>query len=152
MLNESIDKAISEANPTWAPGFIPEAAANFRVFLGEVSEVVARCSKGRLEPNQRFNRMEYHLLRVDGVRYKPISSDIRCGKRSIIFRAVFKDGRVAEAYTDGRERQYSVEEVRGMLGNFGKRVTWSDFDHHRERYFPPPPPKPTPADVSKQWE
>ena len=151
LLNESIDDALAQMNPTQAPGLIPEAAANSRVFLREVTEVVARCSKGRLEPNQKYNKLEYHLVRADGAHPKPIATRTGCGEKSLIFRATFKDGRVAEAFTDGRERQYPVAEVRGMVREFGKNVTWSDWDAHRERYFPPPP-EPSPRDVAKEWE
>ncbi|WP_244224426.1 hypothetical protein [Corallococcus sicarius] len=154
LLNESIDAALAEMNPMHAPGLIPEAAANSRVFLRELKEVVARCRMGRLEPNQKYNRLEYHLVRVDGVRLKPIVSGVGmgCGTNPLIFRATFKDGRVAEAFTDGRERQYSVAEVSHRVREFGKNVTWSDWGYHRERYFPPEPPAPPPQDVAKEWE
>ncbi|AKQ63996.1 hypothetical protein A176_000908 [Myxococcus hansupus] len=152
LLNESIEKAISQMNPNWSPGLIPEAAANTRTFLGEVSEVVARCSMGPREPGQKWNKLEYHLTRVDGVRYKPIYTGIRCGRSSLIYRAVFKDGQVAEAYTDGSERQRPVEDVRGIVREFGKSVTWSDRDYHPQRYYPPPPTSPSRADIEKQWE
>lgn len=152
LLNESIDRALADMNPRNAPGLIPEAAANSRVFLHEVAEVVARCSMGRLEPNQKYNKLEYHLVRVDGVRFKPIYTGTRCSEKTIIFRATFKDGRVDQAFTDGRERQSSVDDVRGRVAEFGQKVTWSDWDHHRARYFPPPPPPPTPRDVAKEWE
>ncbi|GHG65707.1 hypothetical protein [Comamonas sp. JC664] len=152
LLNESIEGAISQMNPNWSPGLIPEAAANTRTFLGEVSEVVARCSMGPHEPNQKWNKLEYHLTRVDGVRYKPIYTGIRCGRSSLIYRAVFKDGQVVEAYTDGSERQRSLEEVRGIVRPFGKGVTWSDRDYHPERYFRPKPTAPSRAELEKQWE
>ncbi|WP_228565184.1 hypothetical protein [Myxococcus sp. AB036A] len=152
LLNESIEDAISKMNPRNSPGLILEAAANTRTFLGEVSEVVARCSMGPHEPNQKYNRLQYHLTRVDGVRYKPIYTGIPCRRPPIIFRAVFKDGRVAEAFTDGSERQHSVDGVRGMVREFGKGVTWSDRGYHPQRYFPPRPAPPSQADVEKQWE
>ncbi|NOK06123.1 MULTISPECIES: hypothetical protein [Myxococcus] len=152
LLNESIDAAIARMNPTHSPGLIPEAAANSRAFLKEVSEVVARCSKGRFEPNQKYNKLEYHLLRVDGVRYEPIYTGLRCHNETLIYRAVFKDGRVAEAFTDGSERQYPVGQVRGAVGEFGKKVTWSDRDYHPARYYVPPPAQPTQKDIAKQWE
>lgn len=153
LLNESIDAAISRMNPTDAPGLLPAAAANSRVFLTEVSEVVARCSKGRFEPNQKYNKLEYHLLRTDGVRYGPIyTGGGRCGKHTLIYRAVFKDGRVAEAFTDGSERQYPISQVRGAVAEFGKHVTWSDWKYHEARYFAPTPAGPTQADIAKEWE
>ncbi|WP_095984693.1 hypothetical protein [Cystobacter fuscus] len=79
---------------------------------------------------------------MDGVRYEPIYTGRGCGEESLIFRATFKAGRVAEAFTDGRERKYPVDHVRGVVHEFGKRVTWSDWTYHRERYFPPPPAQP----------
>ncbi|WP_233597526.1 MULTISPECIES: hypothetical protein [Corallococcus] len=153
VLNESIDTAVADLDPKTWPGLIPEAAANSQVFLREVAEVVARCSKGPLEPNQKYNRMLLHLVGVDGSRYEPITSR-GCGEDSLIFRATFKDGRIAEVFTDGRERRYSVEEVKGLVNirEFGKRLISSDKTRHPERYYRAAPPQPPPRDVSKDWE
>jgi hypothetical protein len=153
VLNESIDTAVADLDPEKWPGLIPESAANSRVFLRELAEVVARCSKGPLEPNQKYNRMLFHLVGVDGFRYEPITSR-GCGEDSLIFRATFKDGRIAEVFTDGRERRHSVEEVKGMVNirEFGKALISSDKQRHPERYYPRAPPPPPPRDVSKDWE
>lgn len=154
VLNESIDRAVADRDPAKWPGLIPEAAANSRVFLRELSEVVARCSMGRLEPNQKYNRMVYSLVRVDGFRYEPISTRKGCNEDSIIFRVTLKDGRIAEAFTDGRERQYAVEQVRSLVTvrEFGEDLLSADTKYHPERYYRAPPPPPPPRDVSKDWE
>lgn len=157
LLNENIDKAVADQDPVKWPGLIPEAAANSRGFLREVAEVVVRCSMGPLEPNQKYNRVVYHVVRVDGFRYEPKGTLKGCGENSLIYRATFKDGRVAEAFTDGRERQYGVDQVRGMvtLRELGKALLALDMTHHPERYYRshqnPSPPSP-PRDVSKDWE
>ncbi|MCP3098664.1 hypothetical protein LZ198_07215 [Myxococcus sp. K15C18031901] len=143
VLNESIDKAVVDQSPEKWPGLIPEAEANSRLFLRELAQVVARCSKGRLEPNQKYNRMTYFLVRADGTRPEPITSRRGCGEDSLIFRLTFKDGRITEAFTDGRERQYAVDHVRTLVHvrEFGDHLISADKQLHPERYFRAPPPR-----------
>lgn len=89
------------------------------------------------------------MTRVDGFRYPPITSGRRCSDNPLIFRAVFSGGRVAEVYTDGRERQLPVAQVKVEVGSFGKSVVRADEMLRPARYFAS---EPTQADIADQWE
>ncbi|MFP2956366.1 hypothetical protein ACLEPN_00675 [Myxococcus sp. 1LA] len=163
LLNASLDremdsmrrppKASVEELEAGVPQLAPEAADNAQAFLGQIDQVVLLCRRmGVWGFRERSRRLEYEILLTNGKKLEvPEEPGSRCGSSPLLFRATFRDGRVEQVTTDGRERGMTVDRVREMFDDFGDTVLNVDRYSHRERYWRRPQPKKKP-DTASQWE
>lgn len=121
------------------PGQIPAAAANARLWFGEIHEVVTHC---RYSTSQRYNGYEFDLTLNSGeVRKGLRASADRCREEhSTPMRATFEAGRVVEVKTNGAELELPTDNALGDISRTLGALIDLDVELHRERYYYPPPP------------
>ena len=151
MINASLDEQIKRMEPAWSPGFLAQAAGNARLWLQEINEVVARCRHGPRN-NSKFNLLEYDILLRSGEVIKDVYTGQRCVYEislPLVMRVRFVGGRVAEALTDGRERNSPVASAKGEIDQLSKGVVRADWQRRHALYFLPGK---TASEISKEWQ
>lgn len=136
-----------ELNTQQKPGLIPAAAANARLWFGEIREVVTHC---RYSTSHKYNNFQFDLTLNSGEVRKDlrVSSD-RCSEQhSTPMRVTFAAGRVIEVKTNGAELKLPMDNALGDIAQTLHALIYFDADVHRERYYHPAPPPPDPA---KEW-
>lgn len=151
LLQAELDAEIQRMNPSWAPGLIAAAPEHARQWLREIDDVVARCRYG---PRNRGkgNVLEYDITLRNGERMTGVPSGQRCLygiAPPLVMRVRFANGRVAEALSDGREREGAVDAVSVEVQQFASRVIRHDWERRPALYFPP---SPSAEDVRRGWD
>jgi hypothetical protein len=150
LINASLQEDIKRMDPRSSPGFIPQAAANARLWLKDIGEVVARCRYGPRN-RSKFNLLEYDITLGNGEIIKDVYTGMRCSYEvgsPLVMRVRFESGQVADVLTDGRERNSPVDAAKGEINLFSKQVIRVDWDRHRPRYFNPAK---TADEISNEW-
>ena len=150
MINTSLDAQIKRMEPGWSPAFLPQAAANARLWLREINDVVARCRYGPRN-NSKFNLLEYDITLVGGEMIKDVYTGQRCFyelSSPLVMRVRFAEGRVVETLSDGRERKLPTDSAKGDVALLAKSVLLVDRQRRNARYFSPGK---TASDISKEW-
>ena len=151
MINASLDEQIKRMDPGWSRGLLPQAAANARLWLQDINEVVARCRHGPRN-NSKFNLLEYDISLRTGEVIKDVYTGQRCTYEiglPLVMRVRFLGGRVAEALTDGRERHSPVASSKGDIDQLSKAVIRADWSRRNALYFVPGK---TASEISKEWQ
>jgi hypothetical protein len=148
MFNEQIDGLDDgELNPARYPYLIPEAAANARLWLAEVREVVTHCRYGA---PYKYNYFQFDVVLRSGEVLEDlhVSRDVCNDERQTAMRVTFEAGRVVEVKTDGSELERPLDHARAAVA----RTVEALVDHDRKvrpaRYYKPEPVQPTPA---QEW-
>jgi len=152
MLNEALDEHIrTMGNSIMYPGYIREADDNARLFLKDVKEVVSRCTKGpKGEP--RFNKRVLDVTLNNGTVLEDQYTGESCYyivEKPNIYRVFFKDGRVVDVQSDGREKERPVENFRVEANSFAEYLIKVDIRLHGERYFPR---EKSSREIREEWE
>ena len=150
MFNASLDEQIKRMNPGWSPAFLPQAASNARLWLGEINDVVARCRYGPRN-NSKFNLLEYDITLTNGEVIKDVYTGQRCFYElgaPLVMRVRFAKGKVVETLSDGRELKLPVDSAKGDVALLAKSVLRVDRQRRNARYFSPGK---TASEISKEW-
>lgn len=150
LINVSLQEQVRLMNPVWAPGLIPQAAANAQLWLTEINEVVAHCRYG-LRNSSKFNLLVYDITLNRGEVIKDVYSGQRCIydiARPLVMRVRFKAGVVNEVLTDGRELATPVDAARSEINQFSESVVRVDWRRNAFRYFPA---SKSDAEISDEW-
>ncbi|MBL0912548.1 MAG: hypothetical protein IBJ09_09250 [Bacteroidia bacterium] len=152
MLNEALDQRIrSIGDSIMYPGYTREADDNARLFLKEVKEVVPRCTKGPND-NARFNKRVLDVTLNNGTVLEDQYTGESCYymiEKPNIYRVFFKDGRVVDVQSDGREKERPVENFRVDANSFAEYLIKVDIGQHKDRYFPR---EKTRKEIRDEWE
>lgn len=138
LINASVQEQVRLMNPVWAPGLIPQAAANAHLWLKEINEVIAHCRYGPRN-SSKFNLLVYDLKLNTGEEIKDVYSGQRCIyelARPLVMRVRFKEGVVNEVLTEGRELATPVDAARSEINQFAESVVRVDWRRNAARYFP----------------
>jgi hypothetical protein len=151
LLNAALQEQIRMMNPIWAPGLLPQAPDNARLWLSEIDEVVARCRYGPRN-NSKHNLLEYDIALRSGAMIEDVFSGQRClygFAQPLVMRVRFDQGRVVQALTDGRELKQSIDATKGEINLFAEKVIRTDWHQRRERYFPR---SKTSEEIHQEWQ
>ena len=151
MINTSLDQEIRRMNPVWAPGLIPQASASARLWLKEISEVVAHCKYGPRN-SSKFNLLEYDISLKSGDVIKDVFTGQRCiyeVSLPLVMRVRFAEGVAIQVLTDGRERASPVDAAMSEINQFAETVIRVDWRRNRALYFPAAK---TEVQISDEWQ
>ncbi|SIR54966.1 hypothetical protein [Pseudacidovorax sp. RU35E] len=151
VLQKALDDEIARLDPSWSPGLLPAAPALAREWLTQIDEVVARCRYGP-RSQSKHNLLEFDLRLHSGETIEALYTGQRCTygiAPPLIMRVRMRDGRVAEALTDGRERRRPVDAVAPEAHAFATAVITADLRRRAARYFVP---SASPQDIQRQWD
>lgn len=152
LFNERIDglekgqgNETGELDSSWYPGIIPQAAANARLWFGEVREVVTHCRYGT---SYKYNWFMFDLTLVDGrVFPDQIAGTEKCNDEyDTAMRVTFEGGRVVDVKTDGSELTRPLSNTRQGVKATVTGVLRLDMTARPERYYWPTAAPPTPAE------
>lgn len=150
LINASVREQVRLMNPVWAPGLIPQAAANAQLWLKEINEVIAHCRYGPRN-SSKFNLLVYDVTLNTGEEIKDVYSGQRCIydiARPLVMRVRFKAGLVNEVLTDGRELTSPVDAAKSEINQLAESVLRVDWRRNASRYFPA---SKSDAEISDEW-
>lgn len=150
LINISLDEQIKRMDPSWSPGFLPQAASNARQWLKEINEVGARCRHGPRN-NTKFNLLEYDITLLTGEVIKDVYTGQRCVYEvgaPLVMRVRFVGGRATDALTDGRERNSPVATAKVDVDLLAKSVVRADWQRRNALYFSPGK---SALEIAKEW-
>jgi hypothetical protein len=155
LIDNGFQKEIQLMNSRKYPGLIPEGGKNAQLWLTEIREIITQC-KGGPRNTAKHNSLRYHIGLQNGEWIKDIHTGERCVysyKKPLIMRVMLVEGRVTEAFTDGRERTESVGEVVAQMDSFAQKVIRVDYARNRNRYFAPLPQveQKTQQQIDEEW-
>ena len=152
MLQDRFELEIAGMRAPQRPALIAQAPQNARLWLAEIDQVVAHCSHG---PGNRTksNKLAYDITLRSGERIDGVYSGQRCrydlAAKPLVMHVHFEAGRVAEVFTDGRERAAPPDATGNEAAQFAQAVLRVDRLRHPARYHPPAPTGP---DIAREWE
>jgi hypothetical protein len=153
LYQKAIDAEVALMNPTWAPGLLPGAPVAARKWLAAIMQVSIQCTKGP-DDFSKGNRLEYTVTLQSGEIISKVASGIVCQYQKgfgkpLVALLLFKDGKVVDALTDGRELEAPISFAQRWINDAAERILRADQDRNRDAYYPPTP---TPAQNKQEWK
>lgn len=152
MLQARFELELAGMRAPQLPALIAQAPHNAWLWLAEIDQVVAHCSHG---PGNRTtsNKLTYDITLRSGERIDDVYSGQRCrydiAAKPLVMRVRFQTGRVAEVFTDGRERAAPPDATGHEVAQFAQAVLRVDRLRRPARYHPPTPTGP---EIAREWE
>ena len=151
LINTALEESIRSSSYPASPGMLPSAEAQSRVWLKEIASATLHCNCNPANEGKE-NRRLIDITLANGAVLKNVYTGERCyyplGK-PLIMKVVFREGKVAEVFTDGSEKKESVDYFKGDIYMFAERVIREDWNRRHDLYFPRAK---TAQEKAKEWE
>lgn len=153
LIQDALSKEIASMNPTWAPGLKTSANLVASDWLNQIDEVTSRCRYGP-DDFSKSNKLEYDIKLKSGESIKGIYSGMVCQYQTgfgkpLIMKVVFKDGKVINAFTDGRETNEPISYSQSWINNCAEKIIRADWKRRPDFYFKESKTK---EQIRKEWE
>jgi hypothetical protein len=149
IFNKEIPVVMQDVNKYYS---LPTAKDTAQKAFSSIKEIVTYCSNPET-PNHKINKLVFESTYVSGEKIKDGYTGIRCsGQKDKILKITLNQGEVIEVFSDGAEKEQSLDSAKSFANKFILSVVKSHATKYPSLYNLPPVAPKTKDDFKQEWK